>query len=60
MTFMLAILRCRKAATAIEYSLVACLIAIAIVGALTQLGGQSNGVLSDVYADVSDAMAGNR
>ena len=57
MTLMMAILRSRKAATAIEYSLVAGLIAIAIVGALTQLGGQSNGMLSEVYGDVSNAMA---
>ncbi|MGB3624547.1 MAG: Flp family type IVb pilin [Henriciella sp.] len=40
-------------ATAIEYGLIAALIAVAIIGAVTALGGET----SDTFNDVSDAIA---
>ncbi|QPQ55957.1 Flp family type IVb pilin [Allosphingosinicella flava] len=48
---------CCSGATAIEYCLVASLIALSIVGVMSQVGGQSNGMLSQVYDDVANAMA---
>lgn len=44
---------CRKGATAIEYGLIAALIVIAMVGALSQLGGGAGGM----YTKIRDAVA---
>lgn len=41
-------------ATAIEYGLIAGLVAVAIIAALTALGGS----LSDLFTDISDTVAG--
>lgn len=41
---------CRKGATAIEYALIAGLIALVIIGALTALGGSLSGAFSNVAA----------
>lgn len=47
-----------RGATAIEYALMAGLIALAIIGALTALSGGSDGMWTDVQTQVSDAMSG--
>jgi pilus assembly protein Flp/PilA len=44
-----------RGATAIEYGLIAALIAIAIMGALRNLGGGSNGMWSRLNNHVQDA-----
>jgi pilus assembly protein Flp/PilA len=43
-----AIIRCEKGANAIEYALVASLIAIAAVGAMHNLGNKIDGMLNNV------------
>jgi pilus assembly protein Flp/PilA len=45
-----------RGATAIEYSLIAGLIAVAMAGALSSLGGGVGGMWTDVSADVTSAM----
>jgi pilus assembly protein Flp/PilA len=45
-----------KAATAIEYCLLAALIALAIIGALTQLGDQSTGIFGSMETKVRNVM----
>lgn len=45
----------KKGATAIEYGLIAALIAVAAIGAMTQLGT----TLNDTFTDAKDAMAGS-
>lgn len=42
------IVRCSKAATAIEYALVASLISIAAIGAMNGLGGKIDTMLNNV------------
>jgi pilus assembly protein Flp/PilA len=46
---------CKKGATAIEYGLIAALIVVAMVGALGQLGGGSNGM----WTKIRDAVMNN-
>ena len=46
----------RRGATAIEYGLIAALIAIAIVGAMKNLGGGSSGMWGKLDQKVADAM----
>lgn len=49
---------CERGATAIEYGLIAALIAVACIGGLKSLGGGSNGMwtkLSNIVADPSKA-----
>jgi pilus assembly protein Flp/PilA len=46
----------RRGATAIEYGLIAALIAIAMMGGLSALGGGSNGMWSNLSNKVDDAM----
>ncbi|WOK37101.1 Flp family type IVb pilin [Sphingomonas sp. C3-2] len=55
MKFLKKFLRDNKAATAIEYGLIAALIAVAGVGAFTALGEQINTTMTNA----KDAMAGN-
>ncbi len=45
-------LKDESGATAIEYGLIAALVAVAIVGALTTLGGSLNGVFGNVGTDL--------
>jgi pilus assembly protein Flp/PilA len=42
------IIRCRKAATAIEYALIASLISIAAIGAMVGLGNKIDTMLNNV------------
>ena len=44
--------KCQKAATAIEYGLIAGLIAVVIISALTLMGGE----LSDTFNSISDGL----
>ena len=46
----------RRGATAIEYGLIAALIAIAIMGALTKLGGGANGMWGNLSATMNANM----
>lgn len=46
------IMRDQKGATAIEYGLIAALIAVAAIGAMTALGGG----LNDTFTDVGNAL----
>jgi pilus assembly protein Flp/PilA len=46
----------RRGATAIEYGLIVALIAIAMMGALSALGGGSNGMWSNLSNKVDAAM----
>jgi pilus assembly protein Flp/PilA len=55
MTFINKLFRDEAGATAIEYGLIAALIAVAAIAAMTSLGG----TLRDTFTDVNDAMAGN-
>jgi pilus assembly protein Flp/PilA len=54
MTFINKLLRDEQGATAIEYGLIAALIAVAAIAAMTALGEQ----LSATFTEVSDTMAG--
>ena len=48
MTGLTKILRCERAATAIEYALVGALISIAALGAMTTLGNRLNTIFNNV------------
>jgi len=48
----------KRGATAIEYGLIAALIAIAIMGALRNLGGGSSGMWTKLSNQVEDAAPG--
>jgi pilus assembly protein Flp/PilA len=48
MTALTKTLRCERGATAIEYALVAALISIAAIGAMTGLGGKIDTMLNNV------------
>lgn len=45
-----------RGATAIEYGLIAALIAIAAMGGITALGGGANGMWSDIGNTLADVM----
>ena len=47
----------KRGATAIEYGLIAALIAVAIVGSLSNLGGGSNGMWGKLDNKVADSMS---
>ncbi|MFN3835775.1 MAG: Flp family type IVb pilin [Glycocaulis sp.] len=47
-----------RGATAIEYALLAGLIAIAIIAALSVLGGGNEGMWTNIQTQVSEAMGG--
>jgi pilus assembly protein Flp/PilA len=49
---MVKFIRDEQGATAIEYGLIASLIAVAIIGALTALGGGLNGIFGQVTAQL--------
>jgi pilus assembly protein Flp/PilA len=55
MQFIKKLIKNDKGATAIEYGLIAALIAVAAITAMTQLGDQ----LSDTFTEVKDSMAGS-
>ena len=55
---MLRLLTDRSGATAIEYGLIAGLIAIAMVSALSMLGGGSGGMWTNVSSEVTNASTG--
>ena len=46
----------QRGATAIEYGLIAALIAVAIMSALSALGGGANGMWSNISGSVDNAM----
>ena len=46
----------KRGATAIEYGLIAALIVIAMMGALSKLGGGSNGMWGNLANDVQNSM----
>ncbi|HEY0627712.1 MAG TPA: Flp family type IVb pilin [Sphingomicrobium sp.] len=46
----------KRGATAIEYGLIAALIAVAAVGGMSSLGGGSNGMWGKINNKVSEAM----
>ena len=46
----------RRGATAIEYGLIIALIALAMMGGLSKLGGGSNGMWGNLQSDVEDNM----
>lgn len=46
----------KRGATAIEYGLIAALIAVAAVGGMSSLGGGSNGMWGKLENKVSEAM----
>ena len=52
MTIAKKFLKDENGATAIEYGLIAALVAVAIVTALTQLGGSLNGLFAKVNNDL--------
>ena len=54
MTFFKNLIRDEQGATAIEYGLIAALIAVAAIGAMSALGE----TLSDTFQDVDDSMSG--
>ena len=54
---MLRLLADRTGATAIEYGLIAALIVIAMVGALSALGGGAGGMWTNISSDVTTATA---
>ena len=54
MKFIKKLFRNKDGATAIEYGLIAALISVAAIGALTSLGGQ----LTNTFTETKDAMAG--
>ena len=53
MTKLMNLIRNEEGATALEYGLIAALIAGVIAGAVTLLGGQVNTVFTDLQADMS-------
>lgn len=55
MLFFRKLIKNEKGATAIEYGLIAALIAVAAITAMSQLGGQ----LSSTFTEVKDSMAGS-
>jgi pilus assembly protein Flp/PilA len=57
LSFHLLRLRCEHGVAAIEYGLIAALIALAIVQGAARLGGGSNGLLTNVDQQTSTAMA---
>jgi len=57
MQFFRKLIRDRKGATAIEYSLVAVLIAVAAIAAFTQLGGQVRATYNNVNNCISGSTA---
>ncbi|MCL6699642.1 Flp family type IVb pilin [Sphingomonas sp. NSE70-1] len=46
----------KRGATAIEYGLIAALIAVAIISSLQKLGGGANGMWGQLDSDLEDAM----
>jgi pilus assembly protein Flp/PilA len=56
MTVFRALLRCRRAATAIEYALVASLIAVAAVAAFRSLGGELDNSFTRIDTAVNSVL----
>ena len=54
--FLLRFLRARDGATAIEYALMASLVAIAVLGAITSLGGQVEALFETISQAVTKAL----
>jgi pilus assembly protein Flp/PilA len=52
-----ALYRDQSGATALEYGLIAALVSVAIIGALTQLGGALNGIFNEVSGQMDTANA---
>lgn len=48
------LMACRRAATAIEYGLVACMISLAIISALTAFADAGVGMWNDISTKVAD------
>lgn len=49
------LLACRRGATAIEYGLIAALIALAMITGLAALGGGTGGMWTDIGTEVANA-----
>jgi pilus assembly protein Flp/PilA len=58
MTFFKNLLRDEQGATAIEYGLIAALIAVAAITAMTALGGELSETFTEVEADLNEASKG--
>ena len=52
LSFLRRILKNNRGATAIEYTLIASLIAVAAIAAMTSVGTKDNGVLSNVASNM--------
>ena len=52
------LLACRRGATAIEYGLIAALLAVAMTSALSMLGGGNGGMWTRISAEVESATSG--
>jgi pilus assembly protein Flp/PilA len=52
-----ALYRDQSGATALEYGLIAALVSVAAIGALTQLGGSLNGIFTTVSTQMDAANA---
>lgn len=59
LTFVRRLAKDEEGATAIEYGLLAALIAVAIIGTVTTLGRNLGQTFSDVAAELSQAPAGS-
>ena len=58
MTFFKNLLRDEQGATAIEYGLIAALIAVAAITAMTALGGELSETFTEVESDLNEANKG--
>lgn len=54
MKFINKLLRDEQGATAIEYGLIAALIAVAAIGTMSSLGGELSGTFGDVSSKLAD------
>ena len=57
-TKMIGFIKDESGATAIEYGLIAALVAVACIGALTAVGGSLQGIFTMVSSSLSGATAG--
>ena len=56
MSIMRKLMKNEKGATAIEYGLIAALIAVAAIGAMETLGGSISGTFSSVSSSLDDSL----
>jgi pilus assembly protein Flp/PilA len=58
-TFLKSFVRDERGVTAIEYGLIAALIAVAIIGAVELVGGGVSGTFNTIATELGNAPAGN-